>query len=582
MRYNTQKQKEYVTNKNYTLPAWRARVVVIFLLIGFLSLTVRAIYLQGVKDDYLKQQGEMRYIKEIETRNAHRGMILDRNGKILAISTPLESVWINAVEIKKNKNTEKTFAELSNTLGIKNNELLNKIKTNRKFILIKRQVLPEISEKIASMKLIGVGTIMEYKRYYPLAEVTAPIIGFTNKNDEGIEGLELGLQSELDGTFGISKITQDRRGRIIDSPIEIQKETPGKDVLLSIDNQIQNLAYETIKNTAIEHHAKAGAAVVLDSSTGEVLAIANWPSYNPNNRENITTKEMRNRAITDLFEPGSTIKPFTAASAIEEGNFTPETIINTENGVITISGKNIHDTHPEKSLTVSQVIQKSSNVGATKMALSMKPQIFWEYLNKFGFGQKTEGGFPGEAKGILRNWQKWYPIDQATMSYGNGISVNLLQLARAYTVFANDGRISPITFIKKEESEQTKYIRTLSQKTSSQIKTMLETVVQSGGTATTASVYGYKVAGKTGTAHKIENGKYVNKYVSSFVGMAPASRPRLIVAVMIDEPQGGSYYGGLVAGPAFNTIMSNSLMYLKIEPDQQITEHNTNSNLSIE
>ena len=334
---------------------------------------------------------------------------------------------------------------------------------------------------------------------------------------------------------------------------------------LSLDSKMQYLAYREIKLAVEQHHAKAGSIVVLDAKSGEVLALANWPSYNPNNRAKPDVKVMRNHAVTDLFEPGSTMKPFTVAAALDAGKATAETVINTEGGIFTVGGRKIHDTHPETVLTVAQVIQKSSNVGAAKIALALSPETFWRSLSETGFGAQTGSAFPGEAAGRLRDYKRWQPIEQATMSYGNGISVNLLQLARAYTVFANDGDLKPVTLLRQEAPAAGRNV--YSKATAHAVRDMLELVVKPGGTAPLAQINGYRVAGKTGTAHKLEGGHYVNRYVASFVGLAPASSPRLIVAVMIDEPAGAQYYGGQVAAPVFSNVMGAALRLLNVPND---------------
>jgi len=411
----------------------------------------------------------------------------------------------------------------------------------------------------------GVSLHREYRRYYPGAEVTAHLLGFTDVDDNGQEGIELALQEQLGGRSGSQRVIKDRRGHIVEDVASIRAPKPGSDLALSLDSKMQYLAYREIKLAVEQHRAKAGSIVVLDAKSGEVLALANWPSYNPNNRAKPDIKVMRNHAVTDLFEPGSTMKPFTVAAALEAGKITPKTVINTEDGVFTVGGRKIHDTHPEPSLSVAGVIQKSSNVGSAKIALSMSPQTFWRSLSENGFGAPTGSAFPGEAQGRLRDYKKWLPIEQATMSYGNGISVNLLQLARAYTVFANDGELKQVTLLKQDVPVVGKNI--YSQATARAVRDMMEMVVQPGGTAPLAQISGYRVAGKTGTAHKLEGRHYVNRYIASFVGLAPASNPRLIVAVMVDEPGGKEYYGGQVAAPVFSNVMGSALRLLNVPHD---------------
>ena len=550
------------TSAQIALPAWRSRLLFVLLLAGMTSLLVRAIYLQGIHNDFLQQKGSARYDRVIEV-SAHRGMITDRNGEPLAVSTPVESVWASPSDVEA---TAKQVRQLAQIVGLSNEEVKARLFDNsREFVYLKRQLPPEQAQQVALLGIPGVSLQREYRRYYPGGEVTSHLLGFTDVDDNGREGIELALQAKLGGKAGSQKVIKDRRGHIIEDVASLRAPKEGSDVALSIDSKIQFLAFREIQQVVEKHQAKAGSIVVLDAKTGEVLALANWPTYNPNNRSKPALNLMRNRAVTDLFEPGSTMKPFTAAAVLESGKYKPSTLINTESGVLTIGGRKIHDTHPEHALTVAQVIQKSSNVGAAKMALSLSPQTFWHSLSENGFGAPTGSDFPGEATGRLRDFKTWRPIEQATMSYGNGISVNLLQLARAYTAFANDGELKPITLLKQETPAIGTKI--YSDETARAVRAMLEMAVGPGGTAPLAQVAGYRVAGKTGTAHKLQNGKYVERYVASFVGMAPASSPRLIVAVMVDEPGGKEYYGGLVAAPAFSSVMSAALRVLDIPYD---------------
>lgn len=550
------------TNGQMALPAWRSRVLFVLLLAGLGGLLVRGIYLQGIHNDFLQQKGAARYNREIDI-NAHRGMISDRNGERLAISTPVESVWVSPQDVEA---TPKQVMQLALILGMNAEELKKRMfDTSRDFIYLKRQLPPDQAEKVVQLGIAGVSLKREYRRYYPGGEVTSHLLGFTDVDDNGQEGIELAMQSKLGGKAGSQRVIKDRRGHIVEDVASLRAPKEGGDIALSLDNNIQFLAFREIRQAVEQHKAKAGSIVVLDAKSGEVLALANWPSYNPNNRGKPSVNLLRNHVVTDLFEPGSTMKPFTVAAALELGKVTPTTVINTEHGVYTVGGRKIHDTHPEASLTVAQVIQKSSNVGASKIALSMKPEQFWHSLNENGFGSQTGCEFPGEAAGRLRDFAKWKPIEQATMSYGNGISVNLLQLARAYTVFANGGELKSVTLLKQEIP--TIGTRVYSATTALAVRDMLEMVVRPGGTAPLAQITGYRVAGKTGTAHKLDGGHYVNKYVASFVGLAPASNPRLIVAVMINEPGGAEYYGGQVAAPAFSNVMGAALRLLNVPND---------------
>lgn len=544
------------------LPKWRAWALFGLLMLILFLLLARGVYLQGINNDFLQQEGVARYGRVIDI-SAHRGNVTDRNGEALAISTPVESVWISPVDVEA---TPQQLNRLAQIAGMNLIDLKKRVSdTSRDFIYLKRQLPPDQAKKIMDIGVSGVALRREYRRYYPSGEVTSHILGFTDVDDNGQEGVEFAWQAQLGGKNGSQRVIKDRRGHIVEDVASVRAPKPGKDLVLSLDNKLQFMAYREIKAAVELHHAKAGSIVVLDAKSGEVLALANWPSYNPNNREKLDIALMRNHAVTDQFEPGSTMKPFTVASALEAGKIRQDSIIDTKGGVFTVGGRKIHDTHPENMHSVSQVIQKSSNVGAAKIALLMPAKTFWQSLSDNGFGEQTGSGFPGEAPGKLRAYKNWHPIDQATMSYGNGISVNLLQLARAYTVFANEGELKQLTLLKQEVP--TIGATVYSAATALAVRDMLELVVKPGGTAPLAQVMGYRVAGKTGTAHKLENGRYVDKYIASFVGMAPASNPRLIVAVMLNEPGGKEYYGGQVAAPAFSNVMGAALRQMNVPND---------------
>jgi cell division protein FtsI (penicillin-binding protein 3) len=544
------------------LPGWRATALFVLLLCGLAGLLGRGVYLQGIHNEFLQEKGNARYSRVIEV-SAHRGMITDRNGEPLAVSTPVESVWASPADVEIDS---KQLRQLAQILGMGTEQLKSRLsEESRDFVYLKRQLPPDQAAQVTSLNLPGISLQREYRRYYPAGEEAAQMLGFTGQDDNGQEGLELALQERLAGKPGSQRVIKDRRGHIVEDAGNLNAPKPGGDVALSMDRKVQYLAYRELENAVKLHHAKAGAVVVLDARSGEVLALANYPGYNPNNRGKVSAQAMRNRAIADLFEPGSTMKPFTVATAIEHGKVRPDTLINTEHGVLTVGNKKIHDSHPDTMLTVSQVIQKSSNVGAAKMALSLEAQTLWQSLSDSGFGAPTGSNFPGEASGKLRNPKTWRPIEQATMSYGHGISVNLLQLARAYTIFANEGELKPISLLKLDTPTVGRKV--FSNSTARALRDMLELVVLPGGTAPLAQVAGYRVAGKTGTAHKLENGRYINRYVASFVGFAPASNPRLIVAVMIDEPSNGQYYGGLVAAPAFSKVTGAALQALNVPND---------------
>ncbi|MDD5241299.1 MAG: penicillin-binding protein 2 [Sulfuricella sp.] len=545
------------------LPAGRSHILVGLVLVWFLALLGRAFYLQGMDNHFLRQKGDERSRRVIEL-TAHRGMITDRNGEPLAISTPVESVWVSPKDFEI---TPERIRQLGKILEMSGDDVKSRFtRSSRDFVYLKRQVPPETAERVMQVNAPGVFLRREYRRYYPAGEVVAHILGFTGVDDNGQEGLELTYQKWLAGKPGSRHVIKDRLGHIIEDVESVQPPQDGRDLALSIDRKIQYLAYRELKAAVIAQKAKAGAIVVLDAKTGEILALANLPAYNPNNRLKLNRNSTRNRAVTDTFEPGSTMKPFTAAAVLESGKFTPTSVIQTAPGFLTIGSATIHDSHPEGTLTVSQVIQKSSNVGAAKMALSLESEYLWNVFDRMGFGKVPHAGFPGEATGRLRPYKTWQPIEQATMAYGHGISVSLLQLARAYMAFTGDGEIRPVSLVKLDVPPAG--VKVIAAETSQAVRSMLELVVLPGGTAPRAQVMGYRVAGKTGTAHKEENGRYAeNHYIASFVGLAPASNPRLIVAVMIDEPSNGQYYGGAVAAPVFSQVMAGALRLLSVPPD---------------
>lgn len=558
------------------LPVWRARVLVLLFVAGFMTLAARALYLQGLNKDFLQARGESRYTRTIEAV-ANRGTITDRHGHPMAISTPVESVWASPQDAKL---TAAQRTRLARALDMPAKVLARQLaEPGREFVYLKRQLPPDVAAKVVGLDLPGIFLQREYRRYYPSGEVAAHVIGFTSVDDRGQEGIELAYQDWLAGRPGSRRVIKDRLGRIVEDVEHLSAPQDGRPLALSIDRNVQYLAYRELKKAAIEHKAKAASIVVLDAHTGEVLALANWPSYNPNNRETFQAKRTRNRAVVDLFEPGSTLKPFTAAAAIDAGLIRPGTVINVESGKLRIGNRTIHDVHSDEHLlTVSQVIQKSSNVGSAKIALSMEPQELWQVLTTAGFGAVPRSGFPGEASGQLRDFEQWKPIEQATVSYGHGISVSLLQLARAYTVFATDGELMPLTFVRRD-TPVTGH-RVISQRTARLVRDMLETVTEPGGTAIRARITGYRVAGKTGTVNKLVDGVYSHqRYIASFVGMAPASNPRLVVAVMVDEPSGPDYYGGEVAAPVFREVTAGALRILGIAPDSAEEVHPTEASL---
>ena len=547
------------------LPAWRSRLMAMIILGSFGLLLGRSFYLQILNTDFLQEKGESRYRRDLEV-SASRGRIADRNGDVLAISTPMKSIWAIPSDARL---TPQQVRQLAQLLEVDGKELSRKLASDKTFVFLQRQVPPDIADTVAALKLPGIGQNKEYRRYYPTGEMTAHMVGFTGVDDKGLEGVELAYQGQLLGRAGSRSVIKDRRGQIVEDVGSIKPPQDGKDIRLALDSKIQYLAYSQLKQAITDNKAKAGGAVVIDAKTGEILALVNWPTYNPNNREHLSGAQLRNRAVTDTFEPGSTLKPFTAALALETGKFRFDSIINCAPGKLTIGKATISDAHPHGALTLAQVIQKSSNVGAAKIALTFAPQEMWEMFDAVGFGQVSRLGFPGEVSGRLRPWKSWRPIEQATMSFGHGISVSLLQLARAYSVFARDGDLIPLT-LARTEALPLHGTPVFSQQTAREVRAMLEMAVKPGGTAPKAQIPGYRVAGKTGTAHKLEGGQYANKYISSFVGFAPASDPRLIVAVMIDEPGGAKHFGGDVAGPVFAGLMGGALRTLGIAPDSPL------------
>ena len=545
------------------LPVWRARVVLIALGAGFAVLAARAVWLQAMETDFLQEKGEARYARVMEIA-ATRGRVLDRNGEALAVSTPVKSVWAIPGDVDAGDRERRKLASL---LAMQKIELDKRLGDgSRDFVYLKRQIAPETAAAVQQLGLKGIHEHVEYRRYYPGGEVNAHVIGFTGVDDSGQEGIELAHQDTLGGKAGSRRVIRDRLGRIVEDVQSIRAAQDGSDFTLSIDSKIQSLAFGALKSAIERHRAKAGALIVVDVRTGEVLALANMPSYNPNNRARLTGAQLRNRVITDLFEPGSTLKPFTVALALETGKITPRTVVETGSGRLTMAQYTIRDVHPAGAQSVAQVLARSSNVGMAKIALSLPRESMHDFFRRVGFGAAPELGFPGAAAGRLRPYKSWRPIEQATLGYGMGMSLSLAQLARAYTVFARDGELVPLTLVKTGTAVSGEKV--LSAETARAVRGMLELAVQPGATGPRARVMGWRVAGKTGTAHKQENGAYApDKYLSSFVGFAPVSAPRLVVAVMLDEPSAGQHYGGAVAAPVFSQVMQGALRLLNVPHD---------------
>jgi cell division protein FtsI (penicillin-binding protein 3) len=544
------------------LPPWRQRLVLVVLLGAFVTLIVRSLYLQGFNNEFLGDKGRARFERVIDI-SATRGRITDRHGDVLAVSTPVRSIWAIPEDAQLAPAQSRNLATL---LDMDVREINRKLASEREFVYVKRQLPPDLADRVSALQLPGIHQKNEYRRYYPAGEVMAHMLGFTGVEDAGQEGIELAFNSQLSGKAGSRRVIKDRRGNVVEDVESIHPPLEGKDIVLAMDSKVQYLAYSHLKQALEENRAKAGGVVVLDARTGEILALANLPTYNPNNRVKLVGAQLRNRALTDTFEPGSTLKPFTAALALEKGKVRFNTPIQTAPGKMTIGTATISDAHAHGVLTVAQVIQKSSNIGAAKLALSMTPEEMWTMFDSIGFGAPLKLGFPGEVGGRLRPAKTWKPIEQATMAYGHGISVTLIQLARAYQAFARDGDLVPLS-LARLDTPPLGGKQVFSAQTAREVRAMLEMAVLPGGTAPKAQIAGYRVAGKTGTAHKIEGGAYANKYVASFVGFAPASDPRLIVAVMIDEPSNGKHFGGDVAAPVFAQVMAGSLRTLGVAPD---------------
>lgn len=552
------------------LPEWRSRFVVAMVALGFLGLVARAGYLQLFSHDYLQRQGELRYGRTLELP-ASRGSIFDRNKVLLAASRPVRGIFAVPRNLQA---SPAQLEELARLLGLSQAALGERLADrDRQFVYLKRGVELDVAEQVMALRIRGVSTLAEYTREYPTGERGAHLIGFTgfSGNAEGEQlqgraGVERMFDELLTGRPGSRRVIQDARGNFVEAVGDEQAPIDGADVVLSIDNELQFHAYHAIREAAIANKAKAAAAVVIDVHTGEILALANWPSADPNQRDSLDVSRLRNRAALDIFEPGSTIKPFTVAAALESGRFSASSTIDTSPGHMKIGGWRIGDHGKDfGTLDLTGIVSKSSNVGTAKLALALAPERMGTMFSALGFGRAPALDLPGAAAGRVRPYRSWRPIEQATMSYGHGMSVSLLQLARAYTVFGRDGNIVPLTLLRQEAAQPGQQV--MSTTTSRRVLAMLEAAVSDEGTARSARVAGYRVGGKTGTAYKVENGKYVRKYVSSFVGLAPISAPRFVIAAMIDEPGGRQHYGGIIAAPVFSQIASQVLRHLHVRPD---------------
>ena len=538
--------------------------VLIGIILVSLILSLRAFQLIVLNKQFLQTQGDARSLRTLPLP-AHRGMIMDRHGQPLAVSTPVDSIWANPTQFEISHNQLQTLAKLLEMTPKAVTDLI-KSRADKEFIYLKRHGTPEVAQQVMALNIPGVSLLREYRRYYPDGEVFAHVIGMTNVDDDGQEGIELGYDSWLHGTNGVQTVMKDRLGQVI-KDVDLKKQPrPGKDIILSLDRRLQYLAYRELKSAVFAHKAKSGSAVILDVQTGEILAMVNQPALNPNNREDYASYRSRNRAVTDLFEPGSTIKPFTIAAALESGKFKPTTFIDTAPGTLQVGRMTVHDVHNYGRLDLVGIIQKSSNVGATKIALALPAKLMLAIHQQVGFGVSTNSGFPGEVGGELVPSRYDRDIERATLSYGYGISVTTLQLARAYAVLAADGVRRPVSFLLQSNGVAGEQV--IPARITQQIRSMMETVVEEGGTAVKASIPGYMVAGKTGTVKKLDRSGYTeNKYVAVFAGIAPANHPRLVMAIAIHEPQGKNYYGGEVAAPVFARVMSGALRLMDIPPD---------------
>lgn len=544
---------------------WRSRVVLIGFALAAVGLVARAVDLQVLDSGFLRGQADARHVRVVEMP-AHRGMITDRHGEPLAVSTPVDSVWVDPGELEK---AGDRLPELAEALDLSMNELARKIapRVEREFVYLKRRMPPEEARKVLDLGLPGVHLQREYKRYYPAGEVTSHVVGFTDIDDRGQEGLELAYDEWLSGTDGSKRVIRDRLGRHVANVESVQQPRPGGELTTSLDLRLQYLAYRELKSAVRRHEAESGSIVLLDPRSGEVLAMASQPAFNPNDRTNIRTGALRNRAVTDILEPGSSFKPFVIAAALEQPGWSRESTVDTAPGWFRVSGHRITDSRNLGRVSLTRILQKSSNVGAARVALSLEAEPFWSTLARFGFGSVTGSGFPGESGGRLMHHQRWGPLERATMAFGYGVSATPLQLAQAYAVLADDGIRRPVSFVAHREPPEGE--RVVKAATSRAVREMLKQVVTPEGTAGEAAVDGYHVAGKTGTVRKVgENGYSENHHVAVFAGMLPAGAPELVAVVVINEPAEERYYGGAVAAPVFARVAQGAARLLNIQPDE--------------
>ena len=552
-------------------PVWRSKFIVAGLALAFLGLAARAVYVQVLDNDFFQKQGVVRFERTL-TLPASRGRIYDRNGLLLASSVAAPSIWAIPEDVADGA-TPGQLAQLAKLLDMPLAQFKQRLASHeeKSFVWLKRQVDEPVAERIETLKIPGVYQRKEYKREYPEGEAMAQMVGFTGVDDRGQEGAELAFDRQLSGKDGSRHVIKDRFGRVVDVVGDEVPPVNGPDLYLSVDSKIQFFAYQKVRDAVIAHKAKSGSVVVIDTRTGEVLAMANYPSYDPNNRRYLNGAQLRNIALTDTFEPGSTMKPITIGTALELGRVTPQTKIDTRPGSYQLAGFTIRDTHDYGVLTVQGVIQKSSNIGALKVSQRLKPQEMWNVYNLLGYGRRPELDFPGAATGVVRPWQHWRPVEQATMAYGYGLSASLFQMVHSYTAFAHDGQVIPATILKNATGAPVDGQRVFSAQTAAQVRQMLHMVTGPGGTAPLAQTVGYTVGGKTGTAHKqVGKGYSSSKYRAWFTGIAPIDGTRIAVGVMIDEPGDGQYYGGTVAAPVFSQVVQQTLRALGVQPDMTI------------
>jgi cell division protein FtsI (penicillin-binding protein 3) len=543
---------------------FRRNAVLGFFALAFVVLAGRAFDLQILKQDFLRGEGDARHLRVVSIP-AHRGMLLDRNGEPVAVSTPVDSVWANPRETLQ---SPERIAELARVLGMDGRELQRRLseRATREFVYLRRHVNPDVAARVEALGVPGVALQREFRRYYPMGEVAAHVLGFTNIDDQGQEGLELALDERLTGQPGAKRVLRDRLGRVIRDVENIRPARPGQDVTLTLDQRVQYLAYRELKAAVQAHGARAGSVVVMDARSGDILAMVNQPAYNPNNRSGPRGDASRNRAVTDVFEPGSTIKPFTVAAALESGAVRPDATLDTAPGLFRVGRHTIRDIRNYGRIDLATLLGKSSNIGASKLALGMEPEHLWTLFHRAGLGRGTGSGFPGEAAGLLRDFYYWRDVERATLAFGYGMSVTPLQLAQAYAALANDGVMPAPRFVQGQAVRPPE--RVMSAETAVRVRRMLEGAISPDGTGHRAAVEAYRVAGKTGTVRKSGAGGYAeDRYVAVFAGIAPASRPRLVMVVTIDEPAGEEYYGGQVAAPVFSRVMQGAVRLLDIPPD---------------